>query len=69
MSKRSFRPAGAPFSYGPRLARLIASDLASGRKITNPRVLERFDVAANPSLGGRVQTLAARLRARSSGSA
>lgn len=53
----------------PRLARLIASDLAGDRQITNPRVLERFDVAAHPSLGGRVQTLAARLRTVSSGSA
>jgi hypothetical protein len=47
----------------PQLARLIANDLADDREITDPRVLARFDVGANPSLGGRVQTLAARLRA------
>ena len=58
-----------PRADWPRLARLIASDLAGDRPITNPRVLERFDVAANPSLGGRVQTLAARLRVVSSGGA
>ena len=47
----------------PALARNIASDLASDRDIRDARVLARFDVGANPSLGGRVQTLAARLRA------
>jgi hypothetical protein len=47
----------------PQLARLIASDLAADRDITDPRLLARFDVGANPALGGRVQTLAARLRA------
>ena len=47
----------------PQLARLIASDLTADREITDARVLTLFDVAANPSLGGRVQTLAARLRA------
>lgn len=47
----------------PELARGIASDLAGDRDIADARVLARFDVAANPSLGGRVQTLAARLRA------
>lgn len=47
----------------PELARLIARDLAGGGDITDARVLSRFDVSANPSLGGRVQTLAARLRA------
>jgi hypothetical protein len=47
----------------PTLARLIASDLAADRDISDPRVLTRFDVDANPSLGGRVQTLATRLRA------
>jgi len=47
----------------PVLARGIASDLAADREISDPRVLTRFDVGANPSLGGRVQTLAARLRA------
>lgn len=47
----------------PMLARLIASDLAADRDISDPRVLARFDVDANPSLGGRVQTLATRLRA------
>jgi hypothetical protein len=52
-----------PRSEWPRLARLIASDLTDDRDITDPVVLACFDVAANPSLGGRVQTLAARLRA------
>jgi hypothetical protein len=47
----------------PELARVIAGDLAADRDITDARVLARFDVGANPSLGGRVQTLAARLRA------
>jgi hypothetical protein len=47
----------------PELARVIANDLAGNREISDPRVLARFDVGANPSLGGRVQTLAARLRA------
>jgi hypothetical protein len=48
----------------PALARGIASDLAGDRDITDARVLARFDVGANPALGDRVQTLAARLRAR-----
>ena len=52
-----------PHPDWPRLARLVASDLAGDREITDPRVLARFDVGANPSLGGRVQTLTARLRA------
>jgi hypothetical protein len=56
-------------SEWPRLARLIAGDLANDRQITDPLVLTRFDVAANPSLAGRVQTLAARLRAVSPESA
>ena len=47
----------------PQLARLIASDLTADRDITDARVLALFDVVANPSLGSRVQTLAARLRA------
>jgi hypothetical protein len=47
----------------PALARGIAADLAEDREITDSRVLAHFDVGANPSLGGRVQTLAARLRA------
>jgi hypothetical protein len=47
----------------PALARAIARDLAGDSDITDARVLARFDVGANPSLGGRVQTLAARLRA------
>lgn len=47
----------------PTLARAIAADLEADREISDPRVLARFDVGANPALGGRVQTLAARLRA------
>jgi hypothetical protein len=51
-------------SEWPQLARVIADDLAGDREISDPRVRARFDVGANPALGGRVQTLAARLRAR-----
>ena len=60
---------GIPQAEWPRLARRIASDLANDRRIMDSLVLTRFDVAANPSLGGRAQTLAARLSAVSSGSA
>ena len=49
----------------PNLARRVADDLAADRDITDPVVLSRFDVVANPRLNERVQTLAARLRNRS----
>lgn len=51
----------------PVLARRVADDLAADRDITDPMVLSRFDVVAHPRLNERVQTLAARLRARPSG--
>lgn len=48
----------------PALARSVADDLAADRDISNPLVLSRFDLVANPRLNERVQTLAARLRNR-----
>ena len=49
----------------PILARRVATDLEADRDITDPIVLARFDLVANPRLNERVQTLAARLRNRS----
>jgi hypothetical protein len=49
----------------PGLARAVADDLAADHDISNPVVLSRFDLVANPRLNERVQTLAARLRNRS----
>jgi hypothetical protein len=51
-------------SEWPTLARRVADDLAADRDITDPLVLARFDLVANPRLNERVQTLAARLRNR-----
>jgi hypothetical protein len=51
----------------PVLARRVADDLAADRDIADPMVLSRFDVVAHPRLNERVQTLAARLRARPPG--
>lgn len=48
----------------PKLARDVASDLAADREITNATVISRFDLVRHPKLNERVQTLAARLRAR-----
>jgi hypothetical protein len=48
----------------PRLADLVADDLAADRDISDPTVLARFDLVRHPGLNERVQTLAARLRAR-----
>lgn len=48
----------------PRLARLVADDLAADREISDPTVNARFDLVQHPKLNERVQTLAARLRAR-----
>jgi hypothetical protein len=48
----------------PTLARRVADDLAADRDISDPLVLSRFDLVANPRLNERVQTLAARLRNR-----
>lgn len=48
----------------PVFARRIAADLANDADITDPTVLQRFDIVANPKLNDRAQTLAARLRAR-----
>ena len=47
----------------PRLARVVADDLAADRDIVEPVVLARFDIVAHPMLNERVQTLASRLRA------
>ena len=47
----------------PPLARGIAADLIGDREITDARVRARFDSCAHVSLGDRVQTLSARLRA------
>ena len=49
----------------PVLARRVADDLEADRNISDPIVLSRFDLVANPKLNERVQTLAARLRQRS----
>jgi hypothetical protein len=46
----------------PMLARRIASDLSDDREISDPRVGARFKASLGGSLGGRVATLAARLR-------
>jgi hypothetical protein len=48
----------------PVLARRVADDLEARRDITDPTVLAEFDIVAHPGLNERVQTLAARLRAR-----
>ena len=45
----------------PALARAVAADLAADREISDAKVRERFDAAAHPKLGDRVQILAARL--------
>ena len=52
----------------PALAENVAADLQSDREISSGPVLARFDIVANPRLNERVQTLAARLRERSSAS-
>ena len=46
------------------LRRADAADLAADQEISDPTVLERFDLVAHPRLNERVQTLAARLRQR-----
>ena len=48
----------------PTLAERIADDLAADRDIGDATVLARFDLVRHPGLNERVQTLAARLRAR-----
>ncbi len=57
-----------PIALGdwPTLARRVAADLEADRDITDPMVLSRFDLVRHPQLNERVQTLAARLRARPS---
>jgi uncharacterized membrane protein YeaQ/YmgE (transglycosylase-associated protein family) len=45
----------------PLLARTVAADLEGDRDVTDSRVVMRFDVGRHPSLGNRVQTLAARM--------
>jgi uncharacterized membrane protein YeaQ/YmgE (transglycosylase-associated protein family) len=52
-----------PKAEWPLRARGIAADLAGDRDITDERVRTRFDTSGRQSLSGRVQTLAARLRA------
>lgn len=49
----------------PVLAEHVATDLAGDREISSPMVLACFDIVGYPKLNERVQTLAARLRARS----
>ena len=49
----------------PALAEHVAADLQNDREISSGPVLARFDIVANPKLNERVQTLAARLRDRS----
>ena len=49
---------------GPTLARRVADDLAADAEISDALVLSRFDLVRHPRLNERVQTLAARLRAR-----
>ncbi len=46
----------------PQLARAVADDLEANRDLTQPKVLEHFDIVAHPRLDERVQILAARLR-------
>jgi hypothetical protein len=48
----------------PELARGVANDLEADREIGEALVLTCFDLAANPRLNDRVQSLAARLRDR-----
>lgn len=49
----------------PLLAESVAADLAADGEITSPSVLANFDIVTHPKLNERVQTLAARLRHRS----
>jgi uncharacterized membrane protein YeaQ/YmgE (transglycosylase-associated protein family) len=51
-----------PKGEWPMLARRIASDLSADRDIADARVGARFDASVGGSLGGRMQTLEARLR-------
>lgn len=61
---RGWRPdSGIAKTEWPLLARSVAADLEGDRNVTDPRVVTRFDVGMHPSLGTRVHTLAARMRA------
>lgn len=61
---QGWRPdAGIAKVEWPLLARSVAADLQGDRDVTNARVVTRFDAAASPPPGNRVQALAARLRA------
>jgi uncharacterized membrane protein YeaQ/YmgE (transglycosylase-associated protein family) len=51
-----------PKGEWPMLARRIASELSADRNISDARVGARFDASVGGSLGGRIQTLEARLR-------
>ena len=63
----SWPPGPIGIADWPRLARLVADDLAADREITAEEVVTNFDVVAHPRLDERVQILAARLRGRSEG--
>jgi uncharacterized membrane protein YeaQ/YmgE (transglycosylase-associated protein family) len=61
---RGWRPdRGIGKTEWPLLARTVAADLEGDRDVTDARVVTRFDVGRHPSLGNRVQTLAARMHA------
>jgi uncharacterized membrane protein YeaQ/YmgE (transglycosylase-associated protein family) len=61
---RGWRPdRGIGKAEWPVLARVVAADLEGDRDATDARVVTRFDVGRYPSLGDRVQALAARMRA------
>jgi hypothetical protein len=51
-----------PKGEWPMLARRIASELAADLEISDARVGARFDASGGGSLGGRVESLTARLR-------
>lgn len=58
----SWPPGPIGIAEWPQLARSVASDLEADRDLTAPKVLEHFDIVANPRLDERVQILSARLR-------
>jgi hypothetical protein len=61
---RGWRPdRGIGKAEWPVLARIVAADLEGDRDATDTRLVTRFDVSRYPSLGDRVQALAARMRA------
>ncbi len=58
----SWPPGPIGVTEWPLLARAVADDLEADRDITSQKVLQHFDIVANPRLDERVQILAARLR-------